>query len=373
MIGRVLCVLLRLEMEVPLKSASKYELRSTIRFLTAKNLNASEIHRELCSVYGNACMSVQMVTRWRNEFVQGREVVYDEPRAGRPSDAVTDENVALVKQLIEEDARYTLDELHCRLLCRGECSRSSIRNIIHDKLGMRKVSARWVPRLLSDEHKKNRMGAALSFLTLYHAEGEQLLHRVVTGDETWVYHYTPESKRSSMEWVEKGGRPPKKCKTVFSACKVLATVFWDHKGILLIDYLEKGKTINAAYYCDVLDQLKTAIKNKRPGLLTKGVFLIHDNARPHSARVTQEKLEKFKWDVFQHPPYSPDLAPSDYHLFPVMKRAFGGQRFDNIDEIRDAVSSYFRNLDAAHFALGIQKLIPRYEKCLERYGDYVEK
>ena len=360
-------------MEVPLKKSSKFELRSTIRFLTAKKCSGAEIHRELCSVYGVGCMSLQMVNRWRKEFEQGREEVFDEARSGRPTDAVSDENVELVRQLIKEDARYTLDELHERLLSRGDCCRSSIRTIIHDRLGLRKLSARWVPRLLTYEHKKNRMGAALSFLSSYQAEGEQLLQRVVTGDETWVYHYTPESKRSSMEWVEKGGRPPKKCKTVFSACKVLATVFWDHKGILLIDFLEKGQTVNAAYYCEVLDRLRAAIKSKRPGVLTKGVFLIHDNARPHSARITQEQLKKFEWTVFEHPPYSPDLAPSDYHLFPVMKQAFGGQRFDNIEEIRDAVTSYFKKLDATHYALGIGKLVSRYEKCLERYGDYVEK
>lgn len=360
-------------MELPLKVASKCELRGVIRFLTGKNKTATEIHQELCSVYGQQCMSLQMVARWRTQFVNGRDQLHDEERAGRPAHATTDENVALVKQLIDEDPRYTLDELTLRLPSRGECSRSSIRTIIHDVLGLRKVSARWVPRLLSDQHKTNRMGAALSLLTAYEEEGDSLLRRVVTGDETWVYHYMPQSKRSSMEWVEKGGRPPKKCKTTFSACKVLATVFWDYRGVLLIDYLQHGRTINAAYYCDLLDRLRVAIKNKRPGLLSEKVFFIHDNARPHSARITQEKLQKFKWQVFEHPPYSPDLAPSDYHLFPKLKETFGGVRFNSTEEIEDAVTDYFKKLDASHYRLGIDKLIVRYEKCLERFGDYVEK
>lgn len=314
-----------------------------------------------------------MVTRWRTSFVNGRKELHDVSRAGRPNEAITKENITLIKQLIDADAHYTLDDLKDRLNSKGECSRSSIRTIVHDKLGLRKESARWVPRLLSNDHKKVRMGAALFFLSAYQEEEESLLQRIVTGDETWVYHYTPECKRSSMQWVEKGGRLPKKCKTVFSACKVLATIFWDYRGVILIDYLDKGKTVNAAYYCDLLDRLRTAIKNKRPGLLSKGVFLIHDNARPHSARITQEKLTNFRWQVFQHPPYSPDLAPSDYHLFPLMKRDFGGQRFDSTEEIREAVTTYYKNLDANQFALGISNLIPRYEKCLTRFGDYVEK
>ncbi|XKL63434.1 hypothetical protein PGB90_005798 [Kerria lacca] len=176
-----------------------------------------------------------------------------------------------------------------------------------------------------------------------------------------------------MEWVEKGGQPPKKCRMVFSACKNLATVFWDYRGVLLVDYLEKGRTINAAYYCDILDRLQKAIKNKRPGLLSKKVFLIHDNARPHSAQITQEKLEKFKWKVFEHPPYSPDLAPSDYHLFSNLKKNFGGRRFNCTQEIETTVTEYLKNLDVKTYVIGIEKLILRYEKCLKGFRDYVEK
>ncbi len=65
------------------------------------------------------------------------------------------------------------------------------------------------------------------------------------------------------------------------------------------------------------------------------------------------------WEVFEHPPYSPDFGPSDFHLFPVMKQAFGGQRFDTTEEIRDTVTSYYKNLDGTHYALGIQKLVTR--------------
>ncbi|XKL64887.1 hypothetical protein PGB90_004973 [Kerria lacca] len=181
-------------------------------------------------------------------------------------------------------------------------------------------------------------------------------------------------KDKSMQWVPKGGRSSKNCKTTFSACKVLAIVFWNHRGILLIDYLEKDKTINAVqYYCDVLDRLQRAIKNKRPGLLGRKVFFIHDNARPHSARRTQEKLAKFKWDIFEHPAYSPDLAASNFHLFPVKKTAFGGIRFDTTSEITEAVTTYFKKLDGNHFDIGISKLVTIYQKCIERDGDFVEK
>jgi hypothetical protein len=134
------------------------------------------------------------------------------------------------------------------------------------------------------------MACALSFLQQYAILSNEFLERIVTGDETWVHHHTPKTNRASMEWKHSGSPRTKKFKMVKSAGKLIATVFWDHKGVLLVEFMEKGTTINAASYCATLERLKTAIKRKRPGLLTKGVSILHDNARPHVATATQEHL-----------------------------------------------------------------------------------
>ena len=107
-------------------------------------------------------------------------------------------------------------------------------------------------------------------------------------------------------------------------------------------------------------------------MLSSGIVLIHDNARPHCAYVTKDLLKKFKWEVFDHPPYSPDPAPSDFHLFRELKAWLGG-RFAANDELQDAVKTYLSSLAANFFAEVIEKLVSRYDKCLNRFGDYVEK
>jgi len=99
-----------------------------------------------------------------------------------------------------------------------------------------------------------------------------------------------------------------------SAGKVLASIFWDQDGIRLIDYLPKGQTINADYYSSLLVQLKAIFKEKRRGKLTTRVLFLHYNAPPHRALATQKKLVCLGFQGLDHPPYSPDLAPSDYHL-----------------------------------------------------------
>ena len=119
-----------------------------------------------------------------------------------------------------------------------------------------------------------------------------------------------------------------------SARKIMATVFWDREGVLLVDFLERGSTINSERYCETMKKLRRAIQNKRRGKLSSKVLFFHDNARPHTANRTRELLDHFEWEVFDHPPYSPDLAPSDCHLFPNMKTWLATQRFDDDVELQ---------------------------------------
>ncbi|GFN89691.1 cubilin, partial [Plakobranchus ocellatus] len=104
-------------------------------------------------------------------------------------------------------------------------------------------------------------------------------------------------------------------------------------GVILLDILPQGQCINAARYCSTLDRLKEAIRRKRPGPLRRGVVLQHDNATPHSANLTQQWLQRYGWEILPHPAHSPDLAPSDFHLFGPLKRHSGGMAFETEDDL----------------------------------------
>ena len=127
-------------------------------------------------------------------------------------------------------------------------------------------------------------------------------------------HATPKSKQQSMEWRYTSSPTKTKFKQTTSTRKIMCTVFWDRKGVLLVDFLPQGSTINAGVYCDTLKKLRRAIQNKRRGMFRRGVVMIHDNARPYTAATTQN-LITFGWEQFDHPPYSPELAANDFHLF----------------------------------------------------------
>ena len=143
--------------------------------------------------------------------------------------------------------------------------------------------------------------------------------RMVTMDETWPYHYDPETKQPSVEWRHSGSPRSKRFRVQKSARKVLASIFWDQDDILLIDYLLKGKTINAEYYSSLLVQLKDILNEKRRVKVAKLVLFLHDNAPAHRALATQKKLVYLGFQCLDHPPFSPYLAPLDYHPFPGLK------------------------------------------------------
>ncbi|GBM51790.1 Histone-lysine N-methyltransferase SETMAR [Araneus ventricosus] len=311
-------------MRAAIENPAKCEVRGVMRFLWTKKLSAAEIHRELCAVFGPNIMSEGVVRQWVRFFKDGRTNIHDESRSGRPSVVSAD----LIKE-IDEKIRllrnFTISQLSEH---RPNISRTVSYETVTGKLGYRKFCARWVPKMLTEIHKTSRMGAALEFLSRYHTDGEGILNRTVTGDETWVAHINVETKQQSMAWGHTGSPTRlRKARQTLSARRLMVTVFWDAQGILLIEFMTRGTTINSQVYCRTLKKLKRAIPNKRRGLLSSGVVLLHDNARPHTAVGAGAVLHKLKWDVFQHPPYSPDLAPSDFHLTVLIFCKIAGGRF----------------------------------------------
>jgi len=146
--------------------------------------------------------------------------------------------------------------------------------------------------------------------------------------------------QQTMEWRHSGSPRPKKIRVQKSAGKVLASIFWDQDGILLIDYLPKGQTINVKYYSSLLVQLKDILKEKGRGKFTKGVLFLHDNVPAHRALATQKKLAYLGFRLFYHPPYSPDLAPLDYHLSPGLKKQKKVRHFSSEAEVIAAAETW---------------------------------
>jgi len=105
-------------------------------------------------------------------------------------------------------------------------------------------------------------------------------------------------------------------------------------------------------------KLRRAIQNKRRGMLSSGIVLLHDNARPHTATQTAQLLQQFRWEVFDHPPYSPNLTPRDYHLFMHLKKWLASQSFEDDGRMKTGITTWFKLLVEDFFDTGIRKLVP---------------
>lgn len=124
-------------------------------------------------------------------------------------------------------------------------------------------------------------------------------------------------------------------------------IWWDQLGVVYYELLNPSETITGALYRTQLMRLSRALKEKRPQYYSRHekIILLHDNARPHVAAPVKKYLETLDWEVLHHPPYSPDIAPSDYYLFRSMAHALTAQRFTSYEDTKNWVDSWIASKD----------------------------
>jgi histone-lysine N-methyltransferase SETMAR len=139
-------------------------------------------------------------------------------------------------------------------------------------------------------------------------------------------------------------------------------------------YIPRGNTVTSVTYADFLKKhLCPAIKSKRCGLLSTGVLSQHDNAQPHTACSTVATIQDLSFECLPHPPYSPNLTPSDFHVFGPLKEAMGGKSFRSDEEVQQVVHEWVHSQPKDFYSRGIHALPKHWNTCMEHNGDYIEK
>ncbi len=231
------------------------EKRAVIKHLLKKGMNTKEIHNDMLETLDNDCPSYTMIKKWILLFKQGRTSTGSDPIPGKPCTATSEQNVEAVHRMVMTDRRMTIQHIAETL----GFSIGSVHTILKKKLHMKKLSARWVLRMLTPYMKQKRLYNSRVLLQRLQEDRVKYFDRIVTQDETWVHHFDPETKQQSMMWKHMGSQPPRKFKRVPSAGKVMASVIGHSQGIIMIDYLERRHTITGQYYAQELRQLREAI------------------------------------------------------------------------------------------------------------------
>ena len=211
--------------------------------------------------------------------------------------------------------------------------------ILRERLGLSKICGRWVPHLLTDEQKQSRVRLAPQVIEKYDKCDPPCLEEIVTGDETWIYYIQPDSKAKNKVWVSSEGDRPVIARLCKTSNRMLYAIFFDSKGQSFTFQSRKVVLSQESFTESVLTQLVDFYQKRRPRTGVGGIKLLHDNAPAHKSTTVQEYLKESGLDVLDHPPYSPDLSPCDFWLFPRLKEMLAGHRFESRCGIGSASTS----------------------------------
>lgn len=336
-------------------SDQKFRMRVCMWYDFKQGKSASESHRALFKVFGEEALSERQCQEWFKRFRSGDESLEDHEHGHRAE--VVDND--LLKEAIESDPCQTTRELAKQF----GCSHMTIERHL-GKIGKTNRCGKWMPHQLSNANKATRV--TMAGILTRRAKTGGFFDSIVTSDEKWICYDNTTRKR---QWLDPGEAPKPTPKPDIHGKKVMLCVWWNSKGLVYFEVLDPGQTVTADLYQHQLDRVDQALR--RQGVDTASTKFLHDNARPHVAKITARKIEELGWEVLPHPPYSPDLAPSDYHLFRSMQHSLAEKKFKNRDEVQIWVSNFFESQPAEFFEKGIHSLRGRWRQVADNNGEYL--
>jgi len=191
--------------------------------------------------------------------------------------------------------------------------------------------------MLTDENKASRVAMCQAMLSRDKGMNSAFFSSIVKMDETWMPMFNPETKRNSAQWKHTDSPPPKKFLFSASAEKMMVAMFWESEGVILTHCVPKSTRVMGQTYEDVLrTKFIPALREKRPKNVA-AVFFHHENAPPHLAARVHQFRDDNTFEVVPHAPYSPDLVPSDFWLFPTLKDTLRGRIFSRRSALATAI------------------------------------
>lgn len=356
--------------ETPLSTCSFFKMTREHDFvvdLAKAGKSAKEIKAISDLSFGDKSLSISAIYRIVAKVKAG-ENAEDQRHLNAKRTKRTDDLVEAVRNHIASDARVTVEEL----MAEFDLSKGTIFNILHDDLNLTKKSARWVPKLLSEDEKAARVRCAKEFLKRSRTLGAEFLNSIVTMDETMVPFFTPETKEMSKQWLPKGSPAPTKAKVQASRKKQMVMAFFDNEGPIYMHYVPIGVHITAKYFVNIMKTFLKVFKRKRPNMAENEWFFHMDNAPSHTAKLSKAFMAEKKLKIIEHPPYSPDLAPADFFLFPRVKRELSGVSITS-STVRTEWERALNTISKDDFGMAFSKWEDRWRTCIDKEGSYVEK
>ncbi len=352
-------------MKRPTEISLKLVQRIVIFFCVKVGWGLSDTRTALSHVFDDDYLSRSRINYWYKEFKEGRTQLVDLHRSPRQRSGRSAVNIQAVQQVIAADNRSTVSAIEAET----GVPKSTVHRILKKDLNLKLKCARFVPTFLTPRHLRLRLETSHNMLR-YIQRYPNFLHRVIPTDETWVHQYDPETRRQSSAWLGPDEARPVKARKALSTRKCMLVTFFDFKGMVHFEFV-RGRTVNSEMFAQILGRLKTAILTKRPR--NRHPVIHMDNASAHTGLLTRLQMIHSGLQSTDHPPCSPDLAPSDFWLFPCLKLGLRGQNFANLDELEEAVADQIGNIPSRDYEECIMRTwLKRWAHCVFHDGDYFE-
>ena len=300
---------------------NKPRIRELLLYEFRKGSTTTEAFNNICQTEGEKAVSYSTVKDWFKKFREGDEGLKDQPRSGRPISI----NSEALTQAIQDHPSSSTRQLGAHF----NVDKQTIANHLHQQGFVNKECAE-VPHMLTTQQKEHRVAITTDLLARF--EAGMRLSSIITCDEKWVYL---DNRCVERQWLKPGESGEHVARKIQHAAKVLLCVWWCSSGSIHFELLPNGATINAELYQQQLQRVQHSIQG--PPFSTNfrsGVLLIHDNARPHVANATLQKIHELGWLPLLHPPYSPDISPCDYYLFRSLEHFLRGKQFISSDNVQ---------------------------------------
>lgn len=333
----------------------KFEQREKIKFCIKSGQSVKKTFQILQELYGTKAISRSRCKDWYLSFKRGR-VSADDERSARATTSTTSKHVREVDRLVRQDSRITIREISAIL----SLPFGTVHAILASTLHLHQVAHKFVPRLLTPEHKQYRFQICED-LSDQAQNDPTFMSRIITGDESWVYTYKPNSKRPGTAKVNQ----------VRSETKAKLIAFFDIRGVVHREFVPEGQALDAQFYLGVMERLRLNIQIKRPELWRKGNWLLHhDNTSAHDELKECHFFCSNNINLIPHPYHSPDLAPCDFFLFPKVNSMLKGHSFDSVEELQCASLIVLDDLREERFKSAFKAWQQRWVWCTAAQGNY---
>jgi histone-lysine N-methyltransferase SETMAR len=338
----------------------KLYIRALLLHYWKKKLSPPDAANEICKIEQGEVVKERNARNWFDRFDAGNFSLDDEPRSGRPPTI----DPEVVRQAAEANPCTSTRILSAEL----GCSNATVHRKLTE-LDMVNRRCRVIPHELTPDQAQRRVDVCRQLLE--RRFGARDLRRIVTSDEKWIFYRNPDTRN---QWTKRGVARQPVAKHGRFENKVMLCVWWNSEGPIHFEFVPDGQAVNAELYRQQLDRMYAALTRKYPALVNRSqVLLHHDNAPAHTARSTLDKLQELDGiELLPHPAYSPDLAPSDYHLFRSMAHFLRGRTFKNVEEVETGVRDFFASKQPEWYRAGIENLAERWLQTIDHNGLYFE-